>query len=72
MHFVHLSALEKYLFGSSDYFLTGFFFFFDNVELPMLFVYLGYQSFVDLFICKHFLLFRGLSFHFFFKVSFVV
>ena len=63
-----LSSLKKYLFISSDHFSTIFFF---NVKLYELFVYFGDQSLVGHFICKDFLTFCCLSFHFF-MVSFGV
>ena len=56
------STLEKCL-GFLSIFLTGFFFLFFDIELHVLFVYFGVQSFVHCFICKYFLPLCGLSFH---------
>ena len=46
----------------SDWIVCGCFFFY--IEWCELFIYFGYQSLVDLIICKYFLPFRRLSFHF--------
>ena len=56
-----VSSLEKCLFISSAHCLIVFFF---DIQLHELFVYFGNYSLVGCHICKYFLPFCGLSFHF--------
>uniref|UniRef100_A0A8D1T905 Uncharacterized protein n=1 Tax=Sus scrofa TaxID=9823 RepID=A0A8D1T905_PIG len=58
-----MSSLENCLFRSSAHFLVVFFFFF-GMELQKVFINFGDESLVSRFICKEFLPFCGLSFHF--------
>jgi len=55
-----ISSLNKCLFRSSAHFLIRLF----DIELHELFIYFGDKFLVGNFVCKYFLPFCGLSFHF--------